>query len=185
MWMTKPKTTAKEATPPRFAFQSLDERRRPATPPASGEKPLRVFIADDSRFVMEQLTTLLATVEGVQIVGAARTTGAAIRGIRHLTPDLVMFDFQMPDSTAIDVLKAIKQGDDPPRVMMLTNQAYPQSQTTCAECGADYFFDKSQDFEGVVEICRHLFPPTSPNIPLSPLSPSSPNPSGSGSNSAA
>lgn len=134
----------------------VSDERRPAAPFVSGEKPLRVFIADDSRLVMERLIVLLATVEKVQIVGAARTANAAIRGIQHLSPDLVILDFQMPDGTGIDVLKAIRQDKVPSLVMMLTNFAYAQYRTACMQYGADYFFDKSQEFEQVIETCRHL-----------------------------
>ena len=132
------------------------DERRPAAPFVSGNKPLRVFIADDSRVVMERLIALLATVEKVQIVGAARTVSAAIRGIQHLSPDLVILDFQMPDGTGIDVLKAIRQDKVPSLVLMLTNFAYSQYRTQCMRYGADYFFDKSQDFEQVIETCRQL-----------------------------
>lgn len=109
--------------------------------------------------MLERLNALLTTVEGVQIIGAARTVGAAIRGIQHLLPDLVILDFQLPDGNGMDVLKAIKQGkpdSTPPLVLMLTNFAYPQYRTECMQRGADYFFDKSQDFERVLEVCRHL-----------------------------
>lgn len=133
--------------------------RRPAASAVSAAQCLRVFIADDSRLMLERLNALLTTVEGVQIIGAARTVGAAIRGIQHLLPDLVILDFQLPDGNGMDVLKAIKQGkpdSTPPLVLMLTNFAYPQYRTECMQRGADYFFDKSQDFERVVEVCRHL-----------------------------
>jgi DNA-binding NarL/FixJ family response regulator len=105
---------------------------------------------------MERLTALLATVEGVQIIGSARTVSAAIRGIQHLSPDLVILDFQMPDGTGRDVLKAIKHSLVPSLVMMLTNISYPQFRMECMQWGADYFFDKSQEFEQVSEVCRNL-----------------------------
>lgn len=154
MWMIGTKTT--EVTERSFAYHLSDEGRRLAAPSASGEKSLRVFIADDSRLVVERLIALLATVEGVQIIGAARTANAAIRGIQHLLPDLVILDFQLPDGNGIDVLKVIKQDTNSPRVMLLTNSAYPQYRIECMQQGADYFFDKSLDLEQAVETCRHL-----------------------------
>ena len=167
MPMTITPTIEKKALRYNFLSPSITEgsvpteaERRPAAPLGPGEKPLRVFIADDSRLVMERLVALLVTVEEVQIVGAARTASAAIRGIHHLSPDLVILDFQLPDGNGIDVLKAIKQGTVPPLVMMLTNSAYPQYRMECMQQGADYFFDKSLDFEQAVETCRHLLSKT-------------------------
>jgi DNA-binding NarL/FixJ family response regulator len=157
--MSVMKTTRHSSLPPSTMDGDASgvEGRRPAAPSGLDERLLRVFIADDSRLVMERLVALLATVEEVQIVGAARTGSAAIRGIHHLSPDLVILDLQMPDGSGLDVLKAIKRATVPPVVMMLTNVVYPQYRAECQQRGADYFFDKSQDFEQVVETCRQLF----------------------------
>ena len=132
------------------------EERRPAASSEQNKKQLRVFLADDSGPVVKRLIALLMAVEGVQIVGSARTVNAAIRGIQHLSPDLAILDFQLPDGTGLDILKVIKQDPLLPLVMMLTNVALPQYRVKCMEWGADYFFDKSQDFDRVVETCRLL-----------------------------
>lgn len=134
---------------------SKKKERRPAAS-AEQHKMLRIFLADDSGPVVQRLISLLIAVEGVQIVGSARTVNAAIRGIQHLSPDLAILDFQLPDGTGLDILKVIKQAPLPPLVMMLTNLSLPQYRTKCMQLGADYFFDKSQDFERVVETCRLL-----------------------------
>lgn len=120
------------------------------------EKRLRVFIAEDSQLVREHLVDLLTLVKGVQVVGAAQTANASIRGIQSLMPDVVILDFQLHDGNGLDVLKSIKQPDTQPLVMMLTNYAYPQYRERCMQWGANYFFDKSQDFEQIVAICQQL-----------------------------
>lgn len=126
------------------------------TPSGLRKQTLRVFLADDSQLVMERVSALLATVAGVQIIGSAQTVRAAIRGIQHLSPDLVILDFQLPDGTGKDVLKAIKQSTAPPLVVMLTNVSSPLYRTECMLWGADYFFDKSREFEQVIEVCKNL-----------------------------
>ncbi len=130
----------------------------------SNPQGLRVFLADDSSLMTKRLSALLAPVEGVQIVGIAHTTSAAIRGIQHLLPELVILDFQMPDGNGLEVLKAIKQGDRSPLVMMLTNFGYPPYRAECMQRGANYFFDKSQDFELVVKTCQQLASPTTSQV---------------------
>jgi DNA-binding NarL/FixJ family response regulator len=135
---------------------SNKEERQPAASTELNKKQLRVFLADDSEPIVKRLVVLLAAVEGVQIVGSARTVNAAIRGIRHLSPDIAILDFKMPDGTGLDILKAVKQYSFPPIVIMLTNFSLPHYRAKCMQLGADYFFDKSQDFERVVETCRLL-----------------------------
>lgn len=115
-----------------------------------------IFIADDSDPVRERLITLLSEIAGANVVGQARSAAEAIEGIRGLNPDLVILDIQMPGGSGIDVLKTIKQHARPPVVMMLTNHVYPQYRKKCMEWGADFFLDKSEEFERLTAICESL-----------------------------
>jgi DNA-binding response OmpR family regulator len=56
----------------------------------------------------------------------------------------------------MDVLQALKQGKQAPMVIMLTNYPYPQYRKKCLGLGADYFFDKSTEFEKVTELFKQL-----------------------------
>jgi DNA-binding NarL/FixJ family response regulator len=76
--------------------------------------------------------------------------------IRELKPDAVILDIQMPNSSGIDALQNIKIGGPTPVVIMLTNYAYPQYRKRCMDAGADFFFDKSTEFEEVVNVLRGL-----------------------------
>jgi len=117
---------------------------------------MMIFIADDSDLMRERLTALLTEIEGVEVIGQARTVADAIEGIRALSPDFVILDIQMPGGSGIDVLKAVKQYAHPPLVMMFTNHAQPQYRDKCIEWGADFFLDKSREFESLAPICESL-----------------------------
>lgn len=111
-----------------------------------------IFIVDDSQTLRERLVKMLAEVEGVGVIGQARNAAEAIAGIRDLKPRVVILDIQMPDGSGIDVLKTIKQESQPPIVVMLTNHPYPQYRERCMKLGADYFLDKSIEFDQLAEI---------------------------------
>jgi len=40
--------------------------------------------------------------------------------------------------------------------VMLTNYPYPQYRKKCMDAGADYFFDKSNEFHKVAELLQRL-----------------------------
>lgn len=115
-----------------------------------------VFIADDSDPVRERLIALLSEIGGAEVVGEARNYDEAIEGIRSLKPHVVILDVQMPGGSGIDVLKEIKQDSRPPVVLMLTNHASPPYREKCVEWGADFFLDKSRDFESLASIFSSL-----------------------------
>jgi DNA-binding NarL/FixJ family response regulator len=117
---------------------------------------MMVFIADDSDPVRERLIALLSEIGGAEVIGEARNYDEAVEGIRSLKPHVVILDIQMPGGSGIDVLKEIKQDSRPPVVLMLTNHASPQYRKKCAEWGADFFLDKSRQFESLAPIFINL-----------------------------
>ena len=117
---------------------------------------MMVFIADDSDPVRRRLIALLSEIDGAEVIGEARNYDEAVEGIRSLKPHVVILDIQMPGGSGIDVLKNIKQDSRPPVVLMLTNHASPQYRKKCMEWGADFFLDKSREFESLASIFINL-----------------------------
>jgi DNA-binding NarL/FixJ family response regulator len=117
---------------------------------------MRLLIADDSEVVQERLSTLLSEVDKVEIVGHARDVPGAISAIHALKPDLVILDIKMPGGSGIDVLKNIKANGLGPMVIMLTNYSYSRYEKRCTDAGADFFFDKSTEFELAIALIEWL-----------------------------
>ena len=117
---------------------------------------LRVFIVDDSAVIRERLETMLSELKGIGIIGQAKGSTEAEEAIPKLKPDVVILDIRMHGGNGIDVLKNIKKDKNPPLVMMLTNYPYPQYRKKCKDAGADFFFDKSTEFEKVTEVFKKL-----------------------------
>ena len=113
---------------------------------------MRVFVADDSPPVRERILSLLEGIPGVQVVGHAEDAIAARLLITALQPDVVILDINMPGGSGIEVLHDIKQEAPSPTVIMLTNYSQPQYRERCLEAGADYFFDKSSEFERIRDV---------------------------------
>jgi DNA-binding NarL/FixJ family response regulator len=113
---------------------------------------LKVFIADDSLVVREHLVTMLDELAGVEIVGQAENVAEAISAIGNLKPDVVILDIRMPGGSGIDVLENIKQNDSALLVIILTNYPYPGYRQKCLQAGADFFLDKSTEFDQIPEL---------------------------------
>lgn len=99
---------------------------------------------------------MLSEIEGIEIIGEARDGIEARDRILELKPDVLVLDIRMPWRSGIDVLHDIKQHDPAIVVIVLTNYPYPQYRKQCMERGADFFFDKSTEFEKVPEVITQL-----------------------------
>ena len=117
---------------------------------------VKVFIADDSEVVRQRLIDIFAEISGIEIVGQARDAAEAIGSIQKLRPDAVVLDVRMIGGSGIDVLKRVKKSEPCTVVIMLTNYPYAQYRKRCMAEGADYFFDKSAEFEKVAEVVKQL-----------------------------
>ena len=115
---------------------------------------MRVVIADDSSIVRGRMASLLTDLKQVEIVGEAQDVPETIESVTRLKPDLVILDIQMPGGSGMDALEKIKRDKPAPIVMMFSNDPYSQYRKRCMDLGADYFFDKSTEFEGLLDALK-------------------------------
>jgi DNA-binding NarL/FixJ family response regulator len=116
----------------------------------------RVFIVDDSPVVRDRLIHLIDEVPQIEIVGHADIAFEAIQSIRRLRPCAVVLDISMPGGSGMYVLETIRKERPRPTVIMLTNFTTDQYRRKCFQLGADFFFDKSCEFEKVTDVLRQL-----------------------------
>jgi len=122
------------------------------------QKLMDVFISDDSPVVRVRLANMIEDIQGVNLIGEANNVQESIEKIEELKPDAIILDIRMPGGSGLDVLKSIKNNHENhhPIIIVLTNYPYPQYRKKCIEAGADYFFDKSNEFHKVIEVFKQL-----------------------------
>ncbi|MDP2886578.1 MAG: response regulator transcription factor [Ignavibacteria bacterium] len=117
---------------------------------------MKIFVADDSSIIRERIVRMLENVPNARVVGEAADGAEALRSIPETKPDLVILDLKMPTAGGIEILPLIKGLSTPPIVMVLTNYATRRHHEACTKLGADYFFDKSREFEKAIEVIESL-----------------------------
>jgi len=115
---------------------------------------MKVLVADDSDIVRERMVGMLSEIEGLGVILEA-TNGLEARDMMVAEkPEVAVLDLRMPGRNGLDVLRDIKASNPATKVVILTNYPYPQYRNRCMEAGADFFFDKSNEFEKVPEVMR-------------------------------
>ena len=115
---------------------------------------MKVFVVEDSAAVRERLVELIREVKDVEVVGVADTYGKAVSGIIDTRPDVAILDIRLADDSGsgIDALIEVRKTLPGVRAIVLSNYATPQHLKASADAGAEYFLDKSVDFERIPEI---------------------------------
>ena len=116
----------------------------------------RVYVVDDSDFVRERLIEMLSELQEVEIVGGTGDPGEALAAVREMVPDTVILDIRLPGKSGVEVLRDLKKEKPSPMVIILTNFPYPQYRKECTEAGADYFFNKSTEFNKIANVLTGL-----------------------------
>jgi DNA-binding NarL/FixJ family response regulator len=121
------------------------------TLPASGV--IRVLIADDQTVVREGLATLLAAMEGVEVVASARDGEEAVRLAALRRPDVVLMDLRMPRCDGVEATRRLSAEQPEVRVVVLTTYADDSSVFGALEAGAHGYRTKDA---GAAEIAHAI-----------------------------
>ena len=70
--------------------------------------PLRILLVDDHKVVCHALTFMLASVDGIEVVGIALDGEKALRKAEELSPDVIVLDILMPNLGGIETLRLLK-----------------------------------------------------------------------------
>jgi CheY-like chemotaxis protein len=123
---------------------------------ANVSERLTALIIDDSDIIRDRLAEILYAVKGVKSVGKASGAKEGLEQAAAGRPALVVLDVRLPDASGIEILKNIKQLQPAPVVAVLTNYPFPSYRQRCVELGADYFLDKSSEFNEITNIMAGL-----------------------------
>ncbi|HWR76866.1 MAG TPA: response regulator transcription factor [Thiobacillus sp.] len=110
---------------------------------------MKLLIVDDSSAIYGRLLKMLGGVEHLTALSIARSLREAVEKSRLLRPDAAVLDVRLPDGNGLDALSSIKKDSPNTRVYMFTNQV--EYRDRAKRAGADGFFDKSMEFEALVE----------------------------------
>ena len=120
--------------------------------PVSHSIGTTVFLVEDSALIRERLLQLLDAMPAVNVIGYAETPSEALEQIRIRQPDVVVLDIKLKGGSGIKVLREVKRHMPAIVVVMLTNYTSPQFRIQCIQAGADYFLDKTNEFQNIASI---------------------------------
>ena len=123
---------------------------------------VKLLVVEDSFIVRQRLGALIERIASVDLVGSAEDGTQGLEMFRALQPEAVALDLQLPGLNGFDLLALIKRERPDCLVMVLTTYAEDVCREQCIRLGADYFFNKSSEFERVIEVLEAMASPVRP-----------------------
>jgi DNA-binding NarL/FixJ family response regulator len=115
---------------------------------------LKILIVDDTEIVLERLFDMIAELDSVDSVLKSNSYNQTVELIKQQAPDVILVDLQLPGKNGIELLKYVKRNYPAVKTIIVTNSASEFYRDLCNSLGADYFIDKSTEFEkipGIIE----------------------------------
>lgn len=126
----------------------------------TGKISLKVVTVDDSPIIVERLQAILSQIEQIKFAGNATNVITALALIEQEQPQVVILDINLeankPENNGINLLINLRERYTDMKIIMLTNLADMQYRNTCFFYGADFFLDKSNEFEKIEEIIKGI-----------------------------
>jgi len=120
------------------------------------ERGMKVFLVEDSVPLCERLVEMIEAEGDHCVVGQAATYDDAVKGIEATQPDVGIFDIRLQRGNGIDALAEAKRRLPGLVGIVMSNYATAQHVKASADAGAEYFLDKSADFERINEILSSI-----------------------------
>jgi DNA-binding NarL/FixJ family response regulator len=83
-------------------------------------EPIRIVVADDHPILREGLIAVLGTQADFIVVGEAATGVEVIQRVRHLRPDILLLDLELPEMDGVEALHTLRDERQAVRVLVFT-----------------------------------------------------------------
>jgi two-component system chemotaxis response regulator CheB len=96
--------------------------------------PIRVLVVDDSPFICRLITSYLQSAPDLEVVGTALNGARAVELVKHLAPDVITLDLEMPGMRGLDVLRCVMR-ETPTPVIIISGVSREAAATTLQALG--------------------------------------------------
>lgn len=118
---------------------------------------IKILVADDHDLVRTGITRMLSDDPLIEVVSEASCGESAVQNTRHLKPDVVLLDVNMPNIGGIEATRRIKQIDENIKVLAvssLTSEPYP---TMLLKAGVNGYITKGTPIDEMIRAIKKVY----------------------------
>ena len=117
---------------------------------------VRVLLADDNAYFMENMRNMLSRYEWLQIVGSAYNSTECLALVEELQPDVVVLDLEIPEINGFEITKRIKLLPTKPRIIILSFYDEPEYREGGQNLGVYGYVSKADISTNLIPMLRDL-----------------------------
>lgn len=121
------------------------------------ERPIKVAIADDHALFRAGVKTALSSKKDIELIAEADNGMQLIHLLRHIEPDVILLDIQMPIMDGIQTLPEIRKLRPDAKVIILSMHNDHSMISKLMEIGANSYLTKNSDSETIYQAIRTCY----------------------------
>jgi DNA-binding NarL/FixJ family response regulator len=118
------------------------------------ERPIKVAIADDHALFRAGVKTALSSKKDIELIAEADNGMQLLHLLRHIEPDVILLDIQMPIMDGIQTLPEIRKLRPDAKVIILSMHNDHSMISKLMEIGANSYLTKNSDSETIYQAIR-------------------------------
>lgn len=99
-------------------------------------KPIRVLMCNMYTLFREGVKAIFRDQESIEIVGEADSASKALEMVKELSPDVLLVDVVLSDTSGFDAIRRMKEANPSVKVLVLTMYDDETLISRCLEAGA-------------------------------------------------
>lgn len=121
------------------------------------QTPIKVAIADDHALFRAGVKTALSSKKDIELIAEADNGMQLLHLLRHIEPDVILLDIQMPIMDGIQTLPEIRKVRPDAKVIILSMHNDHSMISKLMEIGANSYLTKNSDSETIYQAIRTCY----------------------------
>jgi DNA-binding NarL/FixJ family response regulator len=121
------------------------------------DRPIKVAIADDHALFRAGVKTALAIKKDVELIAEADNGMQLLNLLKHIEPDVILLDIQMPIMDGIQTLPEIRKLRPEAKVIILSMHNDHSMISKLMEIGANSYLTKNSDSETIYQAIKTCY----------------------------
>jgi DNA-binding NarL/FixJ family response regulator len=121
------------------------------------ERPIRVAIADDHALFRAGVKTALSSKKDIDLIAEADNGMQLLNLLKHIEPDVILLDIQMPIMDGIQTLPEIRKIRPEAKVIILSMHNDHSMISKLMEIGANSYLTKNSDSETIYQAIKTCY----------------------------
>ncbi len=114
----------------------------------------KVLIIENSKEFSSWIESEFRNIENLESIGIAETLEMGMALIEETKPEILILDLVLSDGSGLRLLKQIRELQLPIKIIVFTNYNFYRKE--CTRLGSDYFYDKSNEFDEMINTVKTL-----------------------------